>query len=543
MIITTNARIPLRCCKDLETIKEYLTIVNPEFTAKSRFGNFRTEMPDEFLCYYEIDGDDILLPRNFHKIHSDLFHSGKEEFVVEEYEVNSESHLPSDAKFIATLREYQEPFIDKIKTDRDQTMDLLIEAGCGTGKTLMVVDIIFHEHMKALILVPTYAIAGQWLNTIQNFTEGASCEIANPRTLQKLQEEKKLPDILIMSFDLFDARQLTFTDYFCKHWGIVALDEAHRTGAPSYQPVLALIPAYLFIAATATFRRNDGMHKVLEYFFGEKFTLANPFKKATAYSFDTSIQIPILMPKSKIPGGKRLGHKNLEVFEKWLNEQKVPYSFFFDEIMTLDLKFAKERLKVPNPSQQTTERLIITACLKRLTEYQQDNMFSTVDSFVARYVKRRRVMIQLLMHCLSNGRKILFISKRKDSLKSYQKYFERVGIKTGLIIGENSKDVEHLNWCRSSECRIVFGIYQIAKEGLDVDTVDTVLLEHPFTDIEQIAGRCTRILPDKKRSILLYPSDGYIAYQRMYITASKQNSNVVDFCTPMKLKEVIERID
>ena len=58
-----------------------------------------------------------------------------------------------------------------------------------------------------------------------------------------------------------------------------------------------------------------------------------------------------------------------------------------------------------------------------------------------------------------------------------------------------------------NECRLIFGVTQLAKEGLDIDRIDTLIIHLPMKDTEQAIGRTTRIHPSKKYPLVFYPLD------------------------------------
>lgn len=535
-VITTSAAIPLNCCKDIEKIKDYLTIDNPEYVARARFGNFYSDLPDELLSYFQVKGDYIHIPRNFHHIHPELF-TGLDE---DEVRVNNVP-LPNTARFKGQLRGYQSEYFVQIDKTKNPDMDILMEAPCGHGKTILgayyATEVI---RLATLILVPKYVLGEQWLATYAEHFEGLKVELATPNSFTKMMNTGIYPDVLIMSFDLFDSRQLNLDNRFIYRWGTIILDEAHTVGAPTYQPVLAVIPCAIRIAATATFRRVDGMHRILEYFFGQRFTMKNQFSKPITYAFDTGIDVPILFPKDKIPGNKKARPENLDIFEKWLERKGIEYKYYFNDLLSLDLKAAKDALKKPDFGVTTIVRMTVSECIKRMLTYQREYMFTTVDSFITRYVPRRRVLASVIVKSLQAGRKVLLLSKRKESLYKYKQLLEKLGYKVGIVVAETSTQTEYLKFC-ANEAHCVCAIYQIGKQGLDMPLIDTVILEHPFSDIEQIAGRSARDLVGKKRPMVLFPIDGYVPYKRLYENASKVSRNV-DFCTPMELDDVYSKI-
>ena len=50
---------------------------------------------------------------------------------------------------------------------------------------------------------------------------------------------------------------------------------------------------------------------------------------------------------------------------------------------------------------------------------------------------------------------------------------------------------------------ILFATYQMVSEGFDVETLDTVFLTMPMSDVEQAVGRIMRVCSDKKQPVVV----------------------------------------
>ncbi|PWL77231.1 MAG: hypothetical protein DBY24_09380, partial [Prevotellaceae bacterium] len=58
-----------------------------------------------------------------------------------------------------------------------------------------------------------------------------------------------------------------------------------------------------------------------------------------------------------------------------------------------------------------------------------------------------------------------------------------------------------------NECPLVFGVTQLAKEGLDIPRLDTLIIHLPLKDTEQAIGRISREFSGKKPPVALYLLD------------------------------------
>lgn len=106
---------------------------------------------------------------------------------------------------------------------------------------------------------------------------------------------------------------------------------------------------------------------------------------------------------------------------------------------------------------------------------------------------RNMMIIKLLKNILKTSRKILVLSDRREHCKTLQKKFEDI---SGLYMGGMKEhELEE-----SSTKKIIFGTFSQAHEGLDIPTLDTVILATPKSDIQQSIGRVMRETPGKQNN-------------------------------------------
>ena len=76
-----------------------------------------------------------------------------------------------------------------------------------------------------------------------------------------------------------------------------------------------------------------------------------------------------------------------------------------------------------------------------------------------------------------------------------------------LIVSEtNSRSDEDEKYLQT-KCPLIFGVNQLAKEGLDIDRLDTLIIHLPMADTEQAIGRISRLCEGKKQPIAFYLVD------------------------------------
>jgi superfamily II DNA or RNA helicase len=98
---------------------------------------------------------------------------------------------------------------------------------------------------------------------------------------------------------------------------------------------------------------------------------------------------------------------------------------------------------------------------------------------------RNQMLCRLIKRASAGTRKLLVLSDRRLHCEMLHQAFKPIG---GLYMGGmKQKDLQ-----ASSECKIIFATYSQAHEGLDIPTLDTVILATPKSDIVQSIGRIMR---------------------------------------------------
>lgn len=452
-------------------VQETLTLPNPEFLTMKRFGKGFYKKVDPKICYLRKFGEKYILPR---------YYFG--EPTGSSPKVISGRH--TDYNCTITLRDYQKEFFDKYEKEIESKTGLLVEAPCGHGKTSISIYIASKHERQTLVLVPTYYLAKQWVKSINQFTDASSVILKST--------DKDVPldrDFTVVVMDLFSVRVIP--EGLVKNIGHVILDEAHRVGAETYLPILDEIPAKYRTALTATFRRSDGVHKILKFHFGEHLQMSNRFPKPAIYALRTGVTISGVATKNK-PWQKTVDF--MAAHNIPYHETKGVLTFKPDFQGLVEQEYKKEFM---NKSAFTE----ITKTLKRASEMS----YSVVDSYLNEHAGRRKTVIKVIQAALDAGRTILFISKRKDVLKDLHKYFE--SYRPMLIISEtNERTPEDEEYLQNS-CPLIFGVTQLTKEGLDIERLDTLILHLPMKDVEQAIGRIARLHPDKKTPVAIYLLD------------------------------------
>ena len=468
----------------VEDIQKTLTLPNPEYQNILRFrkGRFYKKV-DPTICYLRKSGDKYILPRYY--------------FGLPDTDRGMILGRKTSYEFRGKPRKYQQEFFDK-NPGFYKDSGILIEMPCGHGKTFSAILRAHTLGKQTLVLVPTYFLARQWNKAIQEVTDASTVILTS--------DSKELPfdrDFTIVVMDLFAARVLP--EEFVQNVGHVILDEAHRVGADTYMPILDELPAYYRTALTATFRRGDGVHRILRYHFGGHIQMRYQFAKPQVYSVNTMVEVKGVTTKNR-PHTAIL---------KYLERHKIPYeetrsAISFDPTKCKDVEadFASGLLN-------KTEYRELTSTVRRATEVS----FPTLESFLSEHCGRRKRVIRIIQEALNAGRTVLFLSKRKEILKAMYKYF--ASYKPMLVISETNSFTDEEVRYMQDECPLVLGVTQLAKEGLDIPRLDTLIVHLPLKDTEQAIGRISRQYEGKKFPVAIYLLDQCAFAYGVFTSAQK----------------------
>jgi len=112
-------------------------------------------------------------------------------------------------------------------------------------------------------------------------------------------------------------------------------------------------------------------------------------------------------------------------------------------------------------------------------------------NIVAACQERNKIIIDLLIKNLNIGRKIIVLSDRRQhcfDLLEQTKISTNNAFTYGLYLGQmKENELKH-----SETCQAIFGTFSLAHEGLDIPTLDTLILSTPKTDVVQSCGRIMR---------------------------------------------------
>lgn len=160
-------------------------------------------------------------------------------------------------------RPIQEPVLSEMKALVDQKKSFVLKGQTGFGKTILTLMLIAHYGRRALVVVNKTDLLGQWSERAQEclgltpsqigFIQGNRCQVHG----------KKLVFAMLDSLATNDYPKQHFSNF-----GIVIFDECHHMGADEYSKAFWKLPALIRVGLSATPKRADGRHKVVEAHIG-----------------------------------------------------------------------------------------------------------------------------------------------------------------------------------------------------------------------------------------------------------------------------------
>lgn len=492
---------------DYKKLLESLTVTNPAYTTASFFGKgyVKKSIPKK-LFFFRINKQNktILIPRG---IEGKYFDGEPKVSLMSEGTPISEG---CTGKF--KLRPEQQKFFDtkvcsyinNVLYTRDtniKPIDILLNAECGSGKTAMALYLSSLYKVRTIVAVTTKKIGNQFKDTVSDLFPDWTCG---------WEDGKNEYDITLSTYSLLSKDNYT-EKYFSK-FGHIILDEYHRCGADTYSIILEKASCRFRTSNTATFRRKDGLHKILKLHAGEILEMKRDSIKAKVYPIHT---------------GYGLNEDLFRTVDRLLIQLDKLEEY--TDVAVLDLKGKElDRGMVIRVNRDTQNFLLMSSVskkevsiidlgkkkIKRLGNVSAPMM----DTEIALVEPRTFDILDLIKTLHTAGRKVIVLSKRKEQLFDLEGKLKRRGIKAGVFVSEKAK--EYKDYCKRkgrtieeqrdfvfNESRVILGIDKLAEEGMDVPSFDTLIYLHPIKDIEQSIGRILRKVDGKREPIAFYLID------------------------------------
>lgn len=170
--------------------------------------------------------------------------------------------------FKGDLRPLQQDIVSSVLEHMKKYDGGGICVGCGSGKTVMAINIAHTLKIKTLVIVHKTFLLNQWKERFEQFTD------ASVGTIQQNKIDTDGKDIVIGMLQSI-AKEKYDLDIF-RDFGLVIFDEAHHAPSKFFSRALPVISCKKTLFLTATPNRTDKLEKVLYWFFGSIIYKAPP---------------------------------------------------------------------------------------------------------------------------------------------------------------------------------------------------------------------------------------------------------------------------
>lgn len=225
-------------------VLEKLKLPNPEYEKRQKFGQPLDGVPEYINLYFTKEGR-IYIPR--------AYNVG----LPVDRDLRAEGHKV-DFKFLGKLRPYQEPAVEALVN----TENGIVQAGCGSGKTILSLAAAAKVGVTTLVFVHKEFLLNQWVDRIREFL-GEKAGIVRGDTW-----DWKGRKIVVAMLQTLYSRRNEIPEEFLRYFGLTISDEVHRVAASTWSQVVTMFPSKRRWGLTATIKRSDGLENVFLYHIG-----------------------------------------------------------------------------------------------------------------------------------------------------------------------------------------------------------------------------------------------------------------------------------
>ena len=232
-----------------QALKERLTIDNPKYIAAKRYGRWIGKKIRPQLKYYDQIPTGISFPRGFSNQAVLLCREivGYSPTIIDKRRsLDAISYI-----FSGILRDYQQKAVEVVA---GRSFGVL-EAGTGSGKTVMALALIAKRQQPTLIVVHTKELLYQWRDRIADFLGIESGLIGDGKS-----EIREVTVAIVNS-----ARKMVVN--LAPKFGHLIVDECHRVPATLFTDVVSAFDSKYLLGLSATAFRSDDQTTRLIYFY------------------------------------------------------------------------------------------------------------------------------------------------------------------------------------------------------------------------------------------------------------------------------------
>ncbi len=236
-----------------EAVRERLTIDNPKYVSAKKYGRWIGKKLQPKLRYYESVPGGLRFPRGF---------ANQAVLLCRHFLQKTPSIIDTrlllpevDYHFSAELRPYQESAVAAM----ERRSFGVLEAGTGSGKTVMALALIAARKQPALVLVHTKELLYQWQERIESFL-GCSAGLVG-------DGQFSVQSVTVAIVNTARKRVAELAPCF----GHLIVDECHRVPAALFTDVVNSCASHYLLGLSATaFRSDEGLTKLIYFYMGDR---------------------------------------------------------------------------------------------------------------------------------------------------------------------------------------------------------------------------------------------------------------------------------
>lgn len=234
-------------------IKARLTINNPQYIAAKKYGRWIGKKLKPQLKYYHPVPTGLRFPRGFSNQAVLLCRNwyGRDPEILDKRRILPEVEF----SFYGELRKYQKQAVGVA----EKRSFGVIEAGTGSGKTVMALALVASRKQPTLVVVHTKELLYQWQERAEQFLDMEVGLVGDGKFA--------LAPITIAIVNTARKRVVELVP----HFGQLIVDECHRVPATLFTDVVSAFDCHYLLGLSATaFRSDNEMTKLIYYFMGDR---------------------------------------------------------------------------------------------------------------------------------------------------------------------------------------------------------------------------------------------------------------------------------
>ncbi len=242
--------LDLRLEKELTAL---LTIANPRYLKAKKYGRWIGKSLKPTLRYCSPEPGGLRFPRGFANRAVLLCRerTGADPQIIDRRRLLAEVEF----SFAGELRRYQREAV----AAADSHSFGVVEAGTGSGKTVMALAITARRRQPTLVLVHTRELFYQWRDRVQQFL-GVETGLVGDGHFE-------LQPVTIAIVNTARKR----TAELVPHFGQLVVDECHRVPATLFTDVVSKFDCHYLLGLSATaFRSDDELTRLIYWFLGDR---------------------------------------------------------------------------------------------------------------------------------------------------------------------------------------------------------------------------------------------------------------------------------